>query len=33
VNGVLSGLLAAERPVMRANRLFGLTVFAGGHKR
>jgi SAM-dependent methyltransferase len=33
VNGVFSGLLAAERPAMHANRLFGLTVFAGGHKR
>jgi SAM-dependent methyltransferase len=33
VNGVLSTLLAAERPVMRANKLFGLTAFAGGHKR
>lgn len=32
MNGVFSALLAAERPVMRANRLFGLTVFAGGHK-
>ncbi len=32
VNGVFSALLTAERPVMGANRLFGLTVFAGGHK-
>ena len=33
VNGFFSALLAAERPIMRANGLFGLTVFAGGHKR
>ena len=32
VNGAFSALLAAKRPMMRANRLFGLTVFAGGHK-
>jgi len=32
VNGVLSALCAAERPVMRANKFFGLTVFAGCHK-
>jgi len=32
VNGLFSALLAAERPVMAANRLFGLTAFAGGHK-
>jgi SAM-dependent methyltransferase len=32
-NGILSALLTAERPVMRVNRLFGLTAFAGGHKR
>jgi SAM-dependent methyltransferase len=33
VNEGFSALLAAERPIMRANRFFGLTVFAGGHKR
>lgn len=33
VNGFFSALLAVERPIMRANGLFGLTVFAGGHKR
>ena len=32
-NEGFSALLAAERPIMRANKLFGLTVFAGGHKR
>jgi len=32
-NETFSALLAAERPIMRANKLFGLTVFAGGHKR
>lgn len=31
-NGVLSAICAAERPFMRANRLFGLTAFAGCHK-
>jgi SAM-dependent methyltransferase len=33
VNGFFSALLAVERPIMRANRFFGLTAFAGGHKR
>lgn len=32
VNATLSAVCAAERPVMRANRLFGLTVFSGCHK-
>ena len=32
VNGILSALCAAERPFMHANRLFGLTAFAGCHK-
>jgi len=32
VNAALSAICAAERPIMRANRLFGLTVFAGCHK-
>src|SRR6185295_2934326 len=32
VNAALSEISAAERPVMRANRLFGLTIFAGCHK-
>ena len=32
VNGALSALCAAERPLMRANKLGGLTVFAGCHK-
>jgi SAM-dependent methyltransferase len=32
INAVLSTLLAAERPLMHLNKLFGLTVFAGGHK-
>ncbi|HEX3754862.1 MAG TPA: class I SAM-dependent methyltransferase [Rhizomicrobium sp.] len=32
VNGTLSTLLAMERPVMGANKLFGLTAFAGCHK-
>jgi SAM-dependent methyltransferase len=32
VNTAFTALLAAERPVMRINKLFGLTVFAGGHK-
>jgi len=32
VNGAFSALLTAERPLMRANKLFGLTAFAGGHK-
>lgn len=32
VNGVLGALCAAERPFMRANRLAGLSVFAGFHK-
>jgi hypothetical protein len=32
VNAAFSVLLAAERPIMRVNKLFGLTVFAGGHK-
>jgi len=31
-NAALSAICAAERPIMRANRLFGLTVFAGCHK-
>ena len=31
-NEFFSALLAAERPFMRVNRLFGLTAFAGGHK-
>jgi hypothetical protein len=33
INETFSALLAAERPIMRTNKLFGLTVFAGGHKR
>jgi SAM-dependent methyltransferase len=32
VNAILAALCAAERPAMRANKLFGLTVFAGCHK-
>jgi len=32
VNATLSAVLAAERPIMRFNKLFGLTVFAGAHK-
>lgn len=32
VNETLSLLCTIERPVMRANKLFGLTVFAGCHK-
>jgi SAM-dependent methyltransferase len=32
VNTALSAVLAAERPAMRFNKLFGLSVFAGGHK-
>jgi SAM-dependent methyltransferase len=32
VNGILSAMCAVERPVMRVNKLFGLTVFAGCHK-
>jgi trans-aconitate methyltransferase len=32
VNGVFSALLSAERPLMRANKLFGLTAFCGCHK-
>ena len=32
MNGTLSALCALERPLMRANKLFGLTVFAGCHK-
>jgi SAM-dependent methyltransferase len=32
VNATFSALLAAERPVMRMNKLFGITVFASGHK-
>jgi SAM-dependent methyltransferase len=32
VNATLSALCAAERPLMRANKLGGLTVFAGCHK-
>jgi SAM-dependent methyltransferase len=32
VNELLAAMCAAELPVMRANRLFGLTVFAGCHK-
>lgn len=32
-NEIFSTLLAAERPIMHANRFFGLTVFAGGRKR
>ena len=31
-NGVLSALCGLERPLMRTNKLFGLTVFAGCHK-
>jgi 2-polyprenyl-3-methyl-5-hydroxy-6-metoxy-1,4-benzoquinol methylase len=31
-NAVFTAVLTAERPVMRLNGLFGLTVFAGGHK-
>jgi len=32
VNATLSALCAAERPLMRTNKLGGLTVFAGCHK-
>jgi 2-polyprenyl-3-methyl-5-hydroxy-6-metoxy-1,4-benzoquinol methylase len=32
VNATLSSLCAVERPLMRANKLGGLTVFAGCHK-
>jgi hypothetical protein len=32
VNETFSAMLAAERVAMRANKLFGLTAFAGGHK-
>lgn len=32
VNAILYGLCAVETSVMRANKLFGLTVFAGAHK-
>jgi len=32
VNATLSALCAIERPLMRINKLGGLTVFAGGHK-
>jgi SAM-dependent methyltransferase len=32
VNGILTALCAAERPVMRVNKLFGLSAFAGCHK-
>jgi SAM-dependent methyltransferase len=32
VNATLAALCAAERPLMRANKLGGLTVFAGCHK-
>ena len=32
VNGGMAALCAVERPIMRANKLFGLTVFAGCHK-
>ena len=32
VNAILSTLCAVERPVMRANKFFGLTAFAGCHK-
>jgi len=32
VNATLSALCAVERPFMRANKLGGLTVFAGCHK-
>jgi 2-polyprenyl-3-methyl-5-hydroxy-6-metoxy-1,4-benzoquinol methylase len=32
INESFSTMLAAERLVMRANRLFGITAFAGGHK-
>jgi hypothetical protein len=32
VNAALSALCAAERPLMRANKLVGLTAFAGCHK-
>jgi SAM-dependent methyltransferase len=31
-NGALSALCGVERPLMRVNKLFGLTVFAGCHK-
>ena len=31
-NGILATACAVERPLMRANKLFGLTVFAGCHK-
>jgi len=32
VNATLSAICAAERPLMRGNKLVGLTVFAGAHK-
>ena len=32
VNETLSALCSLERPLMRANKLFGLTAFAGCHK-
>jgi hypothetical protein len=32
MNATLTALLTAERPVMGMNKLFGLSVFAGGHK-
>jgi SAM-dependent methyltransferase len=31
-NSILSAICSVERPLMRANRLFGLTAFAAGHK-
>jgi SAM-dependent methyltransferase len=31
-NAVLSAICSLERPIMRVNRLFGLTAFAVGHK-
>jgi SAM-dependent methyltransferase len=32
LNGAFSAMLTAERPIMRANKMFGITAFAGGHK-
>jgi trans-aconitate methyltransferase len=32
INNTLTALCAAERPIMRANRLFGLSVFGSFHK-
>lgn len=31
-NSMLSAVCSIERPVMRTNRLFGLTAFVGCHK-